>query len=74
MSDHSVEVGNVNDETISNQSGDMLLLCDDEEINTYADILRRQRRVPVNSTLGLQAESYLGCGRFVTDFERTHFG
>ena len=68
--------GNVNEETILNQSGDTLLLTDEEDINTYANILRRQRRrkALVRGVPGSQAESFLGRGRVLTDFQRANFG
>ena len=76
-SDHGNQAdGNVNEETISNQSGDTPLLTDEEDINTYANILRRQRRkkAPVHGAPGSQAGSFLGRGHVLTDFERANFG
>ena len=59
----------VNVETNSNHSDD-ILSTDDEDVNTYADILRRTNSPtrPVS-----RAGSYLGRGRLVTEFEHTHF-
>ena len=66
---------NADRESISNQSGDTLLLYDDEEnINTYADVLRRERNNPIQIAPGSLAEDYLGRGRLITDFERRNFG
>ena len=62
----------VNAGTLSNQSGDTFLLTDEEDINTYADILRRQNSA--TRPTGPNISDFLGRGRAVTDFERTHFG
>ena len=75
--DHGIEE-NVrdNEESITNQSGDTLLLTDDEAevVQSYADSLRRETATPNEVTPGSETdESYLGRGRSVTDFERTHF-
>lgn len=62
-------------ETISDQSGDTLLLTYDEtseSVNWYVDILKC-RRVPLEIQPGLNVENYLGRGRLVTDFERANF-
>lgn len=57
-------------ETISNQSGDTLLLTDDEtNVRSYADILRRGNlTTPTETSPGSQTDSYIGRGRHVTDF------
>lgn len=67
--------GNANEDTISNQSGDTFLLNDDSQnVNTYADILRRETSTPVQVTPGsLTDEEFLGYGRRLTNFERAHF-
>lgn len=82
---------NGNEESISNLCGDTLLLGDDEtvlenednvtemieeNINTYADILRRESATPVEVTPSSETdneEAYLGHGRLLTNFERAHF-
>lgn len=74
-----------------NLSGDTLLLGDDEtmlenednatemieeNINTYADILRRENAIPAEISPGSETddeEVYLGHGRILTNFERAHF-
>lgn len=72
FSDHGK---NVDVETISNQSGDTLLLTDDDSnVWTYADILQRENSSSlVRNAPGSQAASYLGRGRHLTDFERANF-
>lgn len=73
---HDLNGANV-DESISNQSGDTLLLCDDEAetIHSYADVLRnRETATPVEVTPGSQTDgSYFGRGRRFTDLERNNF-
>lgn len=90
------------EESISNLSGDTLLLADDDtmvednenvhdgnddngnvhnandddNIFTYADVLRRENATPAEVTPGSvidNEEAYLGHGRVLTNFERTHF-
>ena len=63
-------------DNVSDQSGDTLLLEDedDENVNTYADALRRERNNRTYIAPGSQAESYLGRGRLVTEFEHSNFG
>ena len=49
---------------------------DNENINTYAQILQRENATPAVVTPGSNVddeESYLGNGRVLTNFERTHF-
>lgn len=41
---------------------------------SYADISRREQQQGQKRTPGSQAESYLGRGRVVTEFEHIHFG
>ena len=59
----------VSEESISNQSGDTLLLADDDNVagiaNSYADILRnRETATPVQVTPGSQTDgTYHGHGR-----------
>jgi len=54
----------------SDASGDTLLLYNDEEnINTHADVLRRERNNPTYIAPGSAAENYLGVGCLVTEFE-----
>ena len=63
-----------NEGTISNQSGDTLLLTDDEAklVQSYAESLCHETMTPNETTPVSQTdESYLGCGRHVTDFEHT---
>ena len=76
MTDPGIQAG-VNVETISNQSGDTLLLGDDEAriANSYADVIRnRETATPVLTTPGSQTDgTYHGRGRRLTDLERNHF-
>lgn len=49
---------------------------DDDNIFTYADILRRENATPVEVTPGPvidDEEAYFGHGRVLTNFERAHF-
>ena len=76
MADPGIQEG-VNDESISNQSGDTLLLADDEAkiVNSYADIWRnRESATPVQITPSSQTDgTYYGRGRRFTDLEQRHF-
>ena len=73
----NAHVVNVNVDSISNQSGDTLLIADDEaeNVNSYADVLRnRESATPVQVTPGSQTDgSYHGRGRRLTAVERYHF-
>ena len=68
---------NVNEETISNQSGDTLLLTDEElgTVNLYADVLRnRECATPVQVTLGSQTDgTYFGHSCRFTDLDWNYF-
>ena len=73
MTDLGIQAG-VNEDSISNQSGDTLLLEDDtqaEIVNSYAEILRnRESATPVEVTPGSQTDgTYHGRGRRITDLE-----
>ena len=76
-SDHGMQENvRVKEGSICNQSGDTLLLTDDEAevAQSYADSLRRETATPNETTPGSQTdENYLGHGRRVTDFECVHF-
>ena len=77
MTDLGIQAG-VNEDSISNQSGDTLLLEDDTHaviVNSYAEILRnRESATPVEVTPGSQTDgTYHGRGRRITDLERNHF-
>jgi len=73
VSDHG---NNADVEIISNQSGDTLLLTDDDSnVWTYGDILQCENSSsPVRIAPGSQAASYLGRGRQLSDFQRANFG
>ena len=73
--DHGIQQADGNEDSISNLSGDTLLLSDDDDtVNTHADILRRHEKSPNRSVRASQDMSFLGRGHVVTDFERQHFG
>ena len=74
VSDHGIQAaGNDNEDSISNLSGDTLLLSDEEVVKSYAEILRQHEKSPSRINVP-QDKSFLGRGHVVTAFERHHFG